>query len=167
MAGPAIDALKSGELKFHPAHWSKTYLYWLENIRDWCISRQLWWGHRIPAYHCKDCGDITVARQAPKSCAKCKSSRIEQDPDVLDTWFSSWLWPFSTFGWPDNTPELKKFFPTKALFTASEIIYLWVARMIMASYEFTGKLRAARRCRNRRGTESIPSRSSKNTAPTR
>jgi valyl-tRNA synthetase len=140
MAGPAIEALKSGELKFHPAHWSKTYLYWLENIRDWCISRQLWWGHRIPAYHCRDCGEITVAREAPKSCAKCKSSRIEQDPDVLDTWFSSWLWPFSTFGWPDETPELKKFFPTNALFTASEIIYLWVARMIMASYEFTGKL---------------------------
>lgn len=140
LAGPAIEALKSGELKFHPAHWSKTYLYWLENIRDWCISRQLWWGHRIPAYHCKDCGEITVAGEAPKSCPKCKSSKIEQDPDVLDTWFSSWLWPFSTFGWPDDTPELQKFFPTNALFTASEIIYLWVARMIMASYEFTGKL---------------------------
>jgi valyl-tRNA synthetase len=140
MAKPAIEALKSGELKFHPAHWSKTYLYWLENIRDWCISRQLWWGHRIPAYHCKDCGEITVAREAPSACSKCKSSKIEQDPDVLDTWFSSWLWPFSTFGWPDDTPEIRKFFPTKALFTASEIIYLWVARMIMASYEFTGKL---------------------------
>jgi len=140
MAKPAIDALKSGELKFHPAHWSKTYLYWMENIRDWCISRQLWWGHRIPAYHCKDCGEIMVAREAPEECAKCRSSKIEQDPDVLDTWFSSWLWPFSTFGWPDDTPEMRKFFPTKTLFTASEIIYLWVARMVMASYEFTGKL---------------------------
>jgi valyl-tRNA synthetase len=140
MAKPAIEALKSGELKFHPAHWSKTYLYWMENIRDWCISRQLWWGHRIPAYHCKACGEIMVVPEAPKECAKCKSSKIEQDPDVLDTWFSSWLWPFSTFGWPEDTPELDKFFPTKALFTASEIIYLWVARMVMASYEFTGKL---------------------------
>lgn len=140
LAGPAIEAVKSGELKFHPDHWSKTYLYWLENIRDWCISRQLWWGHRIPAYHCKDCAEITVARQQPAKCPKCGSSRIEQDPDVLDTWFSSWLWPFSTFGWPEQTGQLEKFFPTKALFTASEIIYLWVARMVMASYEFTGKI---------------------------
>ncbi len=140
LAKPAIDALKSGELKFHPAHWSKTYLYWMENIRDWCISRQLWWGHRIPAYYCKSCGEIIVSGDTPRECPKCKSSKIEQDPDVLDTWFSSWLWPFSTFGWPDDTPEIRKFFPTKALFTASEIIYLWVARMIMASYEFTGKL---------------------------
>ncbi|UCC80314.1 MAG: valine--tRNA ligase [Candidatus Zixiibacteriota bacterium] len=140
LAKPAVDALKSGELKFHPAHWSKTYLYWLENIRDWCISRQLWWGHRIPAYYCKGCGEIIVSGDTPKECPKCKSSKIEQDPDVLDTWFSSWLWPFSTFGWPEDTPEIRKFFPTKALFTASEIIYLWVARMIMASYEFTGKI---------------------------
>jgi valyl-tRNA synthetase len=140
LAGPAIEALTSGELKFHPDHWSKTYLYWLENIRDWCISRQLWWGHRIPAYHCKSCAEITVALEKPGSCSKCGSSKIEQDPDVLDTWFSSWLWPFSTFGWPDKTPEIEKFFPTKSLFTGSEIIYLWVARMIMASYEFTGNL---------------------------
>ena len=140
LAKPAIDAVNSGELRFHPDHWSKTYLYWLENIRDWCISRQLWWGHRIPAYYCKECSEITVARQKPEKCPKCGSKKIEQDPDVLDTWFSSWLWPFSTFGWPDDTPELQKFFPTKSLFTASEIIYLWVARMIMASYEFTGKL---------------------------
>ncbi|MEE9552953.1 MAG: valine--tRNA ligase [candidate division Zixibacteria bacterium] len=140
LAEPAIEAIKSGELKFHPDHWSKTYLYWLENIRDWCISRQLWWGHRIPVYHCKDCAEIMVAREIPKSCSKCGSSKIEQDPDVLDTWFSSWLWPFSTFGWPEKTPELNKFFPTKSLFTASEIIYLWVARMVMASSEFTGKI---------------------------
>lgn len=140
LAGPAIEAMKSGELKFHPDHWSKTYLYWLENIRDWCISRQLWWGHRIPAYHCKSCGEIIVARKKPDKCPACSSSKIEQDPDVLDTWFSSWLWPFSTFGWPEQTAELEKFFPTKSLFTAAEIIYLWVARMVMASYEFTGKL---------------------------
>lgn len=140
LAEPAIAAVKNGELIFHPDHWSKTYLYWMENIRDWCISRQLWWGHRIPAYYCQDCGEIIVARAMPEKCPKCGSGKIEQDPDVLDTWFSSWLWPFSTFGWPDETPELKVFFPTKALFTASEIIYLWVARMVMASYEFTGKL---------------------------
>ncbi len=140
LAEPAIAALKNNELKFHPEHWGKTYLYWLENIRDWCISRQLWWGHRIPAYYCKECNEIVVARQAPKECPKCHSTKIEQDPDVLDTWFSSWLWPFSTLGWPDKTPEFEKFFPTGSLFTASEIIYLWVARMIMASYKFTGKL---------------------------
>jgi valyl-tRNA synthetase len=140
LAGPAIEAIKNEELVFHPDHWSKTYLYWMENIRDWCISRQLWWGHRIPAYYCQSCGEVIVASQAPASCPKCKSSDIKQDPDVLDTWFSSWLWPFSTFGWPDKTPELDTFFPTRALFTASEIIYLWVARMVMASYEFMGKL---------------------------
>ena len=140
LAVPAIAAIKNDELVFHPDHWSKTYLYWMENIRDWCISRQLWWGHRIPAYYCQSCGEIMVARQKPKSCPKCKATEINQDPDVLDTWFSSWLWPFSTFGWPDKTPELGYFFPTKALFTASEIIYLWVARMVMASYEFQGKL---------------------------
>ena len=140
LAGPAIEAIKNEELVFHPDHWSKTYLYWMENIRDWCISRQLWWGHRIPAYYCRNCGEVMVARQTPESCPNCKSGDIFQDPDVLDTWFSSWLWPFSTFGWPDKTPELDTFFPTKALFTASEIIYLWVARMVMASYEFMGKL---------------------------
>jgi len=140
LASPAIEALKNGELKFHPDHWSKTYLYWMENIRDWCISRQLWWGHRIPAYYCGECDEVIVAASTPATCPKCGSEKIEQDPDVLDTWFSSWLWPFSTFGWPDKTPELEKFFPTKALFTASEIIYLWVARMVMASYEFMGKL---------------------------
>jgi valyl-tRNA synthetase len=140
LAGPAIEAIKKEELVFHPDHWSKTYLYWMENIRDWCISRQLWWGHRIPAYYCRGCGELIVARQKPEKCPKCGSTNIEQDSDVLDTWFSSWLWPFSTFGWPDETPEFRTFFPTKSLFTASEIIYLWVARMVMASYEFTGKL---------------------------
>lgn len=138
LAEPAIAAVRSGKLRFHPEHWVKTYLHWLENVRDWCISRQLWWGHRIPVYYCRDCDRITVAGTPPSTCPGCGGDHIEQDEDVLDTWFSSWLWPFSTFGWPDKTPELAKFFPTRALFTASEIIYLWVARMVMASYEFMG-----------------------------
>ncbi len=138
LAEPAIAAVRSGKLRFHPEHWVKTYLHWLENVRDWCISRQLWWGHRIPVYYCRDCNQITVAGARPSTCPGCGGGHIDQDEDVLDTWFSSWLWPFSTFGWPDKTPELEKFFPTRALFTASEIIYLWVARMVMASYEFMG-----------------------------
>lgn len=138
LATPAIESVTSGRVKFHPEYWVKTYLHWMENVRDWCISRQLWWGHRIPVYYCDDCGEIMVDRAKPRKCTSCKSARITQDEDVLDTWFSSWLWPFSTFGWPDKTPELQKFFPTKALFTASEIIYLWVARMVMASLEFMG-----------------------------
>jgi valyl-tRNA synthetase len=139
LAEPGIEAVKSGKVQFHPEHWVKTYLHWMENVRDWCISRQLWWGHRIPVYYCNDCFEIMVARSQPKKCIKCGSPNISQDENVLDTWFSSWLWPFSTFGWPDETPELDKFFPTKALFTASEIIYLWVARMVMAAYEFMGE----------------------------
>ncbi len=138
LAEPAIAAVKEGRVKFHPEHWVKTYLHWMENVRDWCISRQLWWGHRIPVYYCDDCDEVMVARSKPETCARCGSKNITQDNDVLDTWFSSWLWPFSTFGWPDKTPELEKFFPTRALTTASEIIYLWVARMIMASLEFMG-----------------------------
>jgi valyl-tRNA synthetase len=140
LAKPAIEAVKSGKLSFHPDHWSKTYLYWMENIRDWCISRQLWWGHRIPVYYCQECNHEMVAKDAPESCAKCGAAEIRQEEDVLDTWFSSWLWPFSTFGWPVQTDELKRFYPTRSLFTASEIIFLWVARMVMAGYEFTGKL---------------------------
>lgn len=140
LAKPAIEAVKSGKLSFHPEHWSKTYLYWMENIRDWCISRQLWWGHRIPVYYCQECNHEMVAKDAPESCAKCGATEIRQEEDVLDTWFSSWLWPFSTFGWPIQTDELKRFYPTRSLFTASEIIFLWVARMVMAGYEFTGKL---------------------------
>jgi len=140
LAKPAIEAVKSGKLSFHPDHWSKTYLYWMENIRDWCISRQLWWGHRIPVYYCQECNHEMVAKDAPESCAKCGATEIRQEEDVLDTWFSSWLWPFSTFGWPVQTDELKRFYPTRSLFTASEIIFLWVARMVMAGYEFTGKL---------------------------
>jgi valyl-tRNA synthetase len=140
LAKPAIEALKSGKLSFHPEHWSKTYLYWMENIRDWCISRQLWWGHRIPVYYCQECNHEMVDKDAPKSCTKCSATEIRQEEDVLDTWFSSWLWPFSTFGWPAQTAELNRFYPTRSLFTASEIIFLWVARMVMAGYEFTGKL---------------------------
>ncbi len=140
MAQPAIDAVKSGQLRFHPDYWSKTYLHWLENIRDWCISRQLWWGHRIPIFYCDECGNVWVAREMPEKCPKCESGDVRQDEDVLDTWFSSWLWPFSTFGWPEQTPDLKKFYPTDSLFTASEIIFLWVARMVMAGYKFMGDL---------------------------
>ncbi|MCP4704791.1 MAG: valine--tRNA ligase, partial [candidate division Zixibacteria bacterium] len=136
LAKPAIEAVKKGELRFHPDFWSKTYLHWMENIRDWCISRQLWWGHRIPVYYCDDCNEMMVSAEAPDKCSKCGSTNINQDEDVLDTWFSSWLWPLSTFGWPDKTPMLNKFYPTDVLVTASEIIYLWVARMAMAGYEF-------------------------------
>ncbi len=140
LAEPAIEAVKSGQLRFHPEHWEKTYLYWTENIRDWCISRQLWWGHRIPVYYCRDCNHEMIAKVKPEKCEKCNSADIYQEEDVLDTWFSSWLWPFSTFGWPSQTRELETFYPTNSLFTASEIIFLWVARMVMAGYEFTGKL---------------------------
>lgn len=139
LAKPAIEAVKKGKIKFYPSRWTKVYLDWMENIRDWCISRQIWWGHRIPVYYCKACNEVIVAKVAPAKCSKCGSANIEQDPDVLDTWFSSWLWPFSTFGWPDQTPELKYFYPTNTLVTAQEIIFFWVARMIMAGYEFMGE----------------------------
>ncbi len=140
LARPAIEAVKSGKLRFHPEHWSKTYLHWMENIRDWCISRQLWWGHRIPVYYCQECGEAIAAAEKPEKCPKCSATEIIQDEDVLDTWFSSWLWPFSVFGWPEQTAMLKKFYPTDVLVTASEIIFLWVARMVMAGYEFMGDL---------------------------
>ncbi|UCD16634.1 MAG: valine--tRNA ligase, partial [Candidatus Zixiibacteriota bacterium] len=142
LAKPAIDAVTSGQLRFHPEHWSKTYLHWMENIRDWCISRQLWWGHRIPVYYCEECNEMMVAADRPLKCAKCDGEIIVQDEDVLDTWFSSWLWPFSTFGWPDrdNNRLLERFYPTRVLVTAHEIIFLWVARMVMAGYEFMGDL---------------------------
>ncbi|KPL04231.1 MAG: valine--tRNA ligase [candidate division Zixibacteria bacterium SM1_73] len=136
LAKPAIEAVKSGKIRFYPEHWAKVYLHWMENIRDWCISRQLWWGHRIPVWYCLDCEEIIVSKTPPTECKKCRSRNLKQDEDVLDTWFSSWLWPFSTFGWPKRTQELKRFYPTKALFTASEIIFLWVARMAMAGLEF-------------------------------
>ena len=140
LAKPAIEALKSGKLRFHPDHWSKTYLHWMENIRDWCISRQLWWGHRIPIYYCQECHETIASARKPETCPKCGSADMLQDDDVLDTWFSSWLWPFSVFGWPEQTDMLKKFYPTDVLVTGSEIIFLWVARMVMAGYEFMGDL---------------------------
>jgi len=140
LAEPAIQVVKSGKVKFYPEYWSKVYLNWMENIRDWCISRQLWWGHRIPVWYCLDCSKIIVAKTTPAECPKCKSKNLKRDEDVLDTWFSSWLWPFSTFGWPEKTKELESFYPTKALFTASEIIFLWVARMVMAGLEFMGEV---------------------------
>ncbi len=140
LAKPAVEAVKKGELRFHPDYWSKTYLHWMENIRDWCISRQLWWGHRIPVYYCEDCGEVMVAADKPAKCVKCESESLRQDEDVLDTWFSSWLWPFSVFGWPEKTKMLERFYPTKVLATAPEIIFLWVARMVMAGYEFMGGL---------------------------
>jgi len=136
LAKPAIEAVKSGKIRFYPEHWAKVYLHWMENIRDWCISRQLWWGHRIPVWYCLDCEEIILSKTPPTECKKCRSKNLKQDEDVLDTWFSSWLWPFSTFGWPKRTQELRRFYPTKALFTASEIIFLWVARMAMAGLEF-------------------------------
>lgn len=135
LAGPAIRAAKDGELRFVPERFSKIYLNWMENIRDWCISRQLWWGHRIPVWYCRDCGEMIVSRQAPQQC-RCGSSRLEQDPDVLDTWFSSALWPFSTLGWPEKTPELDYFYPTSVLVTGRDIIFFWVARMIFSGLNF-------------------------------
>ncbi|OGB99362.1 valine--tRNA ligase, partial [candidate division KSB1 bacterium RBG_16_48_16] len=137
LAEPAIQAVRSGRIRFYPKHWEETYFHWMENIRDWCISRQIWWGHRIPVWYC-ECGEIIVARQEPETCPDCGSANLRQDEDVLDTWFSSWLWPFSTLGWPDETPDLKKFFPGNTLATGPDIIFFWVARMIMASLEFMG-----------------------------
>ena len=140
LAGPAIDAVKNSETKFVPKRYEKTYFHWLENIRDWCISRQLWWGHRIPAWYCDDCGEITVSRTTPEKCCKCGSTHIHQDPDTLDTWFSSALWPFSTMGWPDETEEFKKYYPTDTLVTGYDIIPFWVMRMMFSGIEQTGKV---------------------------
>lgn len=138
LAKPAIEAVKKGKIKFHPKRWTKVYLNWMENIQDWCISRQIWWGHRIPVYYCKACreNDIIVSRIRPDKCPACGSADIYQDEDVLDTWFSSWLWPFATFYWPKESEGLKYFYPTSVLVTAPEIIFFWVARMIMAGFEF-------------------------------
>ncbi len=138
LAEPALQAVKDGRIQIIPERFTKVYFNWLENIRDWCISRQLWWGHRIPAWHCTACGEITVAREDPVQCVHCGSNSIEQDPDVLDTWFSSGLWPFSTLGWPEETPDLEYFYPTTMMETGYDIIFFWVARMIMMSLEFTG-----------------------------
>ena len=139
MADKALAAWKNGEIQFFPKKWENTYEHWLTNIRDWCVSRQIWWGHRIPAWYCQDCNETMVSREDVCKCSKCGRSNIKQDPDVLDTWFSSWLWPFSTLGWPQETEDLATFYPTTALVTAYDIIFFWVSRMIMAGLEFTGK----------------------------
>ena len=139
MAKPAIEAVKNGDLRFVPGHFDRTYLHWLENIRDWCISRQLWWGHRIPAYYCDECGEIVVAKEMPSVCPKCGCTHFTQDEDTLDTWFSSALWPFSTLGWPEKTEDLDYFYPTNVLVTGYDIILFWVIRMVFSGYEQTGK----------------------------
>ncbi len=139
MADKALKAWKDGDIQFYPKRWENTYTHWMETIGDWCISRQLWWGHRIPVWYCQDCGEMTVSRVDITECPKCHSRNIEQDKDVLDTWFSSWLWPFSTLGWPDRTADLDTFFPTQTLVSAYDIIFFWISRMIMASEEFMGK----------------------------
>ena len=140
LAGPAIDAVKNGDTRFIPQRFEKVYFHWLENIRDWCISRQLWWGHRIPAWYCADCGEITVSRTAPTACSHCGSKNIEQDPDTLDTWFSSALWPFSTLGWPEETEDYKHYYPTNTLVTGYDIIPFWVMRMMFSGLEQTGQV---------------------------
>jgi valyl-tRNA synthetase len=138
LAEPALEAARDGSISFTPPHWKRVYEHWMENIRDWCISRQLWWGHRIPVWYCA-CGETIVAREDPDACPKCGGSELEQDPDVLDTWFSSQLWPFSVFGWPEQTDDLKAFYPGHAMVTAPEILFFWVARMVMMGYEFQGE----------------------------
>ena len=139
LAAPAIECVKNGEVRFVPERFTKTYLNWMENVRDWCISRQLWWGHRIPAWYCADCGEVIVARETPAVCPKCGCTHLTQDEDVLDTWFSSALWPFSTLGWPDKTEDLTYFYPTSVLVTGYDIIFFWVARMIFSGCEQMGK----------------------------
>ena len=140
LAKPAIDAVKNGDTRFVPQKFEKTYFNWLENIQDWCISRQIWWGHQIPAYYCDECGHINVDVEKPEKCKKCGSTNLTQDPDTLDTWFSSALWPFSTLGWPDETEDLKTFYPTSTLVTGYDIIFFWVVRMMFSALEQTGKV---------------------------
>jgi valyl-tRNA synthetase len=140
LAETALEAVRDGRIQIVPERFTKVYYNWLENIEDWCISRQLWWGHRIPVWYCNDCGAMTVAREDPTHCAKCASANIRQDPDVLDTWFSSGLWPFSTLGWPEQTPDFKYFYPTTVLETGYDILFFWVARMIISGLEYTGKI---------------------------
>ena len=140
MAKPAIEAVKNGDTRFIPQKFEKTYFNWLNNIQDWCISRQIWWGHQIPAYYCDECGHINVDITKPEKCEKCGSTKLTQDPDTLDTWFSSALWPFSTLGWPEETEDFKTFFPTNTLVTGYDIIFFWVVRMMFSSLEQTGKV---------------------------
>jgi valyl-tRNA synthetase len=139
LADAALEAVRDGHIKIVPERFTKVYFNWLENIQDWCISRQLWWGHRIPVWYCDDCGEMTCTRQDPTECSHCRSKNIHQDEDVLDTWFSSGLWPFSTLGWPEQTPDLAYFYPTTVMETGYDILFFWVARMIMFGLEFTGK----------------------------
>ena len=140
LAEAGLEAVKSGKITIVPDRFAKVYYNWLDNIQDWCISRQLWWGHRIPVWFCKDCGGITVDRQDPTKCSHCESKNLEQETDVLDTWFSSGLWPFSTLGWPENSAEMNYFYPTSMMETGYDILFFWVARMIMFGLEFTGKV---------------------------
>lgn len=140
LSEPALNAVEDGRIELMPERWVKVYKNWMINVRDWCISRQLWWGHRIPVYYCQACDEMMVLREKPEKCSRCESSNIIQDPDVLDTWFSSWLWPFSTMGWPEETEDQEYFFPTSALVTGPDIIFFWVARMIMSSLEFKGTI---------------------------
>ena len=140
LSEPALEAVKDGRIRIIPKGWENTYFEWMNNIKDWCISRQIWWGHRIPAWNCLDCGEITVSKTDVKECSKCKSKNIEQESDVLDTWFSSALWPFSTLGWPENTKELEAFYPTSVLVTSFDILFFWVARMIMMGLKFRGDI---------------------------
>ncbi|UCC73144.1 MAG: valine--tRNA ligase [Gemmatimonadota bacterium] len=140
LAEPALEAYRKGKVRFTPERWGGVYQNWLENVRDWCISRQLWWGHRIPVWYCASCDAMLVRRDDPEACSECGGRELQQDPDVLDTWFSSWLWPFNTLGWPDETEDLKAFYPGHTLVTAPEIIFFWVARMIMAGFEFMGEV---------------------------
>ena len=140
LAKPALEVVKDGRVKFAPERFSKIYINWMENVHDWCISRQLWWGHRIPAFYCRDCGEMMVSREDVTVCPKCGSHHVEQDSDVLDTWFSSALWPFSTLGWPEKTADLAKYYPTSVLVTGYDIIFFWVARMIFSGLEQMGEV---------------------------
>lgn len=140
LAAKAAEAVRNGEVRFVPERFTRVFLNWMENIEDWCISRQLWWGHRIPVWNCQDCHETIISRDTPQICPKCGSSRLEQDPDVLDTWFSSGLWPFSVFGWPEKTPDYNYFYPTSVMETGYDIIFFWVARMVMDGLEFTGQV---------------------------
>jgi valyl-tRNA synthetase len=140
LAEKAIEVVENGRIEFTPANWTKTYYEWMYNIRDWCISRQLWWGHRIPAWHCQECNEIVVARETPATCPRCGSENLVQDTDVLDTWFSSGLWPFSTLGWPDQTLDLATYYPTSLLITGFDILFFWVARMVMMGLEIMGEV---------------------------
>ena len=138
LAKPALEVVKNGDVKFVPERFTKTYTNWMENVHDWCISRQLWWGHRIPAFYCDACGEMTVSKEDIETCPKC-GAKVRREEDVLDTWFSSALWPFSTLGWPEKTEDLDRYFPTSVLVTGYDIIFFWVARMIFSSLEHTGK----------------------------